>query len=193
MRHSFFSYGFCLVLCLISFSQTAHAIKLGEVELPDVWTQDSENLVLNGAGFREYSFLKVKVYAAALYLIKPEQRADQILKSPEPKVILVRTLRDVSQTDSIKAWKIYLEANCISPCAIDPQAQQQFMSLIPESKAGDAQTYFFSNGTLELYRNGLKIGSIKHAAFSQLVLAKWIGAVPSTEALKRALLGIAPR
>jgi Chalcone isomerase-like len=167
----------------------ARANPAGETGLPEQWAHNKASLTLNGAGFREYGFFKIKVYAAGLYLVQKDSNAETILNSSQPRVIQVKTLRNVSKDDSIKAWKIYLEANCQAPCTIEPKALSSFYALIPESLAGDQQTYIFGADTLEILRNGQSLGVIEQASFARTVLATWIGQQPSTEPLKRALLG----
>jgi hypothetical protein len=170
------------------WTPNAHAANLADHTLPDSWVVGEESLKLNGAGVREYSFLKIHVYVAALYLIERETNHDAILQSTRPRVIHMKMLRDVSREDSIKAWRHYLAENCKLPCVIDKAALMQFESLVPETKANDAQTYVFANAKLEILRNGKKIGEVANAAFANTVLATWIGSVPTTENLKRALL-----
>jgi hypothetical protein len=177
-----------LAISLLAGSPT-WATSSNETGLPPQWTYNKTSLTLNGAGFREYGFFKIKVYAAALYLTQKESNADTILNSPQPKVIQVKTLRNVSKEDAVKAWNIYLQANCQATCSLDPKALEAFTGLIPESLAGDQQTYIFANNALELRRNGQILGIVDHPSFARTVLATWIGTQPSTEALKRALLG----
>jgi Chalcone isomerase-like len=181
---------FCVAIIVSALcAQTALANPAGDTGLPEQWTYNKTSLTLNGAGFREYGFFKIKVYAAGLYLVQKDSNAETILNSAQPRVIQVKTLRNVSKDDSIKAWKIYLDANCQAPCTIEPKALASFNALIPESTAGDQQTYIFGANSLEIVRNGQSLGIIEQASFARTVLATWIGQQPSTEALKRALLG----
>jgi Chalcone isomerase-like len=172
-------------------------VKLAGASLPSTWVIGDTRLVLNSAGLRFYSFLKIPVYAAALYLEKPESDPSEILLSNTTKVIHIRMLRDVGQADSVKAWQIFLEANCRQRCDSNDAALRSFLALIPQAKTGDTQTYVFQtvleNGNktaqLEVFANGRKLGVIRHSHIPSIVFESWIGQVPTTEELKLALLG----
>jgi hypothetical protein len=180
-----------ILVLLLLIPSLAWAVKVGETELPDMWTLNEQTLVLNGAGIREYSFLRVPVYAAALYLPARQQNESAILKATTPRVVHMKMLRDATREDSAKAWDVYLSANCKSPCVINSDARQKFLKFIPETRSGDTQTFVFREGDLEIFRNGKSLGTIVDGTFTTVVLASWIGEVPTTENLKKRLLGIA--
>jgi Chalcone isomerase-like len=180
---------FAFIFLCVSVMSTAHAARVAGHDLPDTWKLGEQTLVLNGAGVREYSFLKIHVYVAALYLAEREANQDAILQSIKPRVLHMKMLRDVSREDSGKAWRHYLNENCKAPCVLDPSALKTFEALVPETKTNDTQTYVFANTKLEIFRNGMKLGEVPNASFANTVLSTWIGAVPTTESLKRALLG----
>jgi hypothetical protein len=179
-----------LLFLLLLAPSFVWAVKVGETELPDMWALNEQTLVLNGAGIREYSFLRIPVYAAALYLPVRQQNEALILKSTAPRVVHMKMLRDATREDSAKAWDVYLAANCKSPCVMSNEARQKFLKLIPDTRAGDTQTFVFREGELEILRNGKSLGTIADLAFANIVLASWIGEVPTTESLKKRLLGI---
>jgi Chalcone isomerase-like len=181
---------FILILLLLAPS-LVWAVKVGETELPDTWAINEQTLILNGAGIREYSFLRIPVYAAALYLPTRQQNEVVILKATTPRVVHMKMLRDASRDDSAKAWDVYLVANCKSPCVMNNESRQKFLKLIPDTRAGDTQTFVFREGGLEIFRNGKSLDVIADTAFATVVLASWIGDVPTTENLKKRLLGIA--
>lgn len=176
---------------LLLIPSLAWAVKMGGTELPDTWAINGETLVLNGAGLREYSFLRIPVYAAALYLLAREKNEFAILKATTPRVVHMKMLRDVTREDSAKAWDVYLTANCKPPCVMNNESRKKFLELIPDTRDGDTQTFVFRDGGLEIFRNGKSLGAITDAAFTVVVLASWIGDVPTTEDLKKRLLGIA--
>ena len=185
-----------LLVCGLVFSSFAHAIKVGDVELPDTWAVEQDTLVLNGAGMREYGFFRINVYVGALYLPKRDNNAQAILNSSAPRVIHMKMLRNVGREDSVKAWTHYLEANCEAQkptCAKQSDtfkaALLTFQKLVPDTREGDTQTYVFNDGVAVMLRNGAKLGEVRDPAFARALLASWIGSVPTTEDLRRALLG----
>jgi Chalcone isomerase-like len=179
-----------ILILLLLVPSLAWAVKVGETELPDTWAINEQTLILNGAGIREYSFLRIPVYAAALYLPARQQNESKVLMATTPRVVHMKMLRDVSRDDSAKAWDVYLVANCKSPCVMNNESRQKFLKLIPDTRAGDTQTFVFREGELEISRNGQSLGTIADTAFNIVVLSSWIGDVPTTENLKKRLLGI---
>ncbi|MDQ3564623.1 MAG: chalcone isomerase family protein [Pseudomonadota bacterium] len=81
------------------------------------------------------------------------------------------------------------EQNCTSPCVLPQKEIAAFQLFIPDSRSGDTQTYA---DRMEVFSNGKRIGEVKGAGFTRLLLSTWIGPpAPPTEALKNALLGLA--
>jgi hypothetical protein len=176
-----------LAACIPAISS---AVQVGKLSLPDQWTVDGEALALNGAGTRQYGFLKIDVYVAALYLRKPDRSEQSILSSTSPKVMHLRFLRDVSQKDTVRAWQVYFESNCQSPCVLPRESIAAFNALVPPSKEGDTQTYVVKPDSIEFSNNGRLLCTVRGAEFSKLLLSTWIGASPTTPELKKALLGL---
>ena len=171
------------------FPVAAHALQVGDAVLPDQWAINGRALMLNGAGLREYGFLKIDVYAAALYLSAKMTDERQVLASTAPRVLHMHFFRNVSRDDTLKAWDHYFAENCKFSCSLPQQEIAAFKQLVPETVAGDTQTWVFQAGTAELLRNGISVGRVQGTAFSRLLLSTWIGDVPSTAELKSALLG----
>jgi hypothetical protein len=178
-----------LLAVLCAWPLLAMGAKAGKDSLPDEWTVDGSKLVLNGAGPREYGFLRIKVYVAGLYLSKRESASNTVLDSDTPKVLHTRFLRDVSLKDTLSAWDYYFEQNCTGTCTLPKEQIEAFKALVPETQAGDTQTYVFRADGVEMLRNDKSLGIVPGADFARLLLSTWIGEVPTTPALKKALLG----
>jgi Chalcone isomerase-like len=177
-----------LTALILSLTSPLQAATIAGHEVPENWRHKDNTLVLNGAGVREYSFLKIHVYVAALYLTKRETDSATVLQSKQPRIMRLKMLRDISREDSIRAWRYYLHENCKPPCELNANALRAFESLVPETKTNDTQTYIFADGKLDIMRNDVRLGEVADAAFANTVLATWIGSVPTAENLKRALL-----
>jgi len=149
---------------------------------------DGQVLVLNGSGVRSYSVFGIEIYAAALYLPARESSGPAVLAGPRPVVIDVRMLRAVSREDSVKAWAHYQRANCSAPCVLAPDALEGFLQRVPAAEEGALQRYVFRADRVELFDGERSLGSVVGGEFARTVLATWLGAVPSSPALKRALL-----
>lgn len=148
--------------------------------------------MLNGAGLREFGFLKIDVYAAALYLSEKQSDAHAVLASLEPKVLQMRFLRDGSREDTPKAWDIYFAKNCVTPHVLPAREIENFKSFIPATPAGETQTYFFYADRVRVDSGGRVLGEVQGADFVRLLLSTWIGVAPTTPELKNALLGVTP-
>jgi hypothetical protein len=175
------------VLC--SWPLLAYSVQVGKESLPDQWTVDGATLVLNGAGPREYGFLKIKVYVAALYVVQRNSSSEGVLDAKTPKVLYTRFLRDVGLKDTLDAWDYYFAQNCTGSCTLPKEQIEAFKALVPVTVAGETQTYLFRADGVELLRNDKSLGVIQGAEFARLLLSTWIGAEPTTPALKKALLG----
>jgi len=175
-----------LLLCL----PLAAAADTGGVVFPERWTLGQTGLIRNGEGLREYGFMGIDIYAAALYLKTAAHDAAAVLSSSEPKVLHMHFLRDFTRQDTLKAWDHSFAQNCPPPCALPQKELAAFQAFIPDSRRGDTQTYEFYADRVNVRANSRPIGSVEGAAFSRLLLSTWIGAAPPTEALKRALLGL---
>lgn len=178
-----------LLAALALWIPPAGAMEVVGVELPDRWPLDDKTLVLNGAGVREYGALGVDVYVAALYLPAKQGAVSAVLDSVGPKLLHMVFFRDVTQEDTVKAWEYYLKANCQAPCVLPNKQLEQFYRLVPATEEDDSQTYLFREDTVQILVNGKPVGQVKGGGFARLLLATWIGEVPTTKALKRALLG----
>lgn len=183
-----------LALLLAALALPAQAVQVGEATLPDQWPLTSldgspQTLLLNGAGLREYGPLGIDVYAAALYLTVRESDPQKLLASSTPKVLHMHFFRDGSVEDTRKAWGVYFTKNCTAPCLLPQATIAQFNALLPPTVKGETQTLSFDTQGLALARNGKTLGRIDDADFARLVLATYIGAQPTTQALKKALLG----
>ena len=73
-----------VALALLLAALPASALEISGVKVPDSIQVDGKPLVLNGAGLRTRSFLKVKVYVGALYLTQRSTDAAAIVALDAP-------------------------------------------------------------------------------------------------------------
>jgi hypothetical protein len=184
--------GGLLLVTSMLVSPTAPVAAAPLDELPQHWRYEGQLLVRNGAGVRQYGLLRWDIYLAALYLPARESDPQRILDGPGPKVVHMRFLRSASREDTLKAWRVYLERNCSAPCVMPAAALQRFEALVPATQSADVQTYYFDPSGVSMDLNATPLGRVEDAAFARILLATWIGEHPTSESLKRALLGIPP-
>jgi hypothetical protein len=172
----------------LSLCCAARAAVLDGVELPPTIVAGGATLLLNGYGLRTYSILGIHIYLAALYLQHPSTNAEQILRSPETKLLLVRFEHSVSADTARNAWRNGLINNCVAPCQLDPNDLARFLAAIPTMHAGDNYTLLFNRYGASVSVSGRSVGVIQHPAFAQAVLATFLGPKPGAPALKQELL-----
>ena len=184
-----------LISLLFFVSLSASAMIKDSVTLPDTETVQNHALVLNGMGFRKATFLKLKVYAAGLYLEQKSQNSEEIINSPGVKKVVMKFMRNVSVGDVRGAWDKSFKALCDAKCnSTQPDIQKQIQRLqdaMEDLKEGDIMSYTFGPDQLEIAIRGEKKTQIPAAGLlAQLVLKTWIGANPPNAELKEGLLGL---
>jgi hypothetical protein len=170
-------------------ASSARAAELEGVSLPNQQRIGHTELRLNGIALRTWSFLRVPVYVAGLYLVHPDSDPARILRSPEMKLLDIRFLRDVSRTKAQEAWREGFARNCTAPCELPEADEARFLAAVPAMRKGEQFSILFSAEGAEITAAGRLIGRIANAHFATVMLASFIGPYPPTPQLKRELLG----
>jgi hypothetical protein len=191
-REAFVRRWSCRVLTMLAllapFSTTATAAQLGGVYLPDAVHIEGKTLVLNGIGQRLYSFLRVPIYVAGLYVQHPSTDANAILDSPEVKLLTIKFQHDVSAEDARTAWRDGFDDNCVAPCHLDPNAVSRFLAAVPAMHVGDIYTILFTPDGARVDAGKHPLGVIRLPRFAQAMLATFLGPRPASFPVKEALL-----
>jgi hypothetical protein len=145
-------------------------------------------LHLNGFGLRTYSILDLHIYVASLYLEHPSNNPDEIIRSPETKLMTVKFERGISADRARNAWRENLENNCLAPCHLDPEDVERFLSLVPAMHAGDNYDLIFRHNGATVTVNGQEIGTFYKRQFAEVMLATFIGPNTKLPGLRQALL-----
>ncbi len=140
-------------------------------------------LLRNGEGARRY--LGISVYRAALYLPRSMRDPAAILAAAGPWLILVRQERVVPRATVLQAWRLAYAENTAQP------APAALLSWAQAAEPGAGEEYAASAAGVRLAGPRRQDGWLPGAAAAHDLLATWLGPVPPTEALKRALLGLA--
>ena len=177
------------VLAILAIPAGA-AATLDGVSLPETATLGTTELRLNGIALRTYSWLRIRIYVAGLYLERPSHDAETILRSPEKKLLVVRFIHDVDAEDARKAWREGFDDNCRAPCRLAPADVARFLAAVPAMRSGDRSTLAFTPAGVSITLNGQTLGMISDPMFAHAVLATFIGPKPPTDRLKRGLLGV---
>ncbi len=166
----------------------AHAADLDGVQVPATLQAGGKTLYLNGLGLRTYSILGIHIYAASLYLEHLSTNPQEIIQSPETKLLAVRFEHIVSADQARNSWRTGLENNCIAPCQLDPHDVETFLSQVPEMHAGDNFYLLFTQNGATVTVNGQQIGTIPRRQFAEAILATFLGPHPASPTLKHELL-----
>lgn len=179
-----------LLSFLILASHNVLAAELEGVEFAETYTLDGSSLVLNGVGMRLATFVKVKVYAAGLYLEAKETDGKKIIASDTKKVIRMVFKRDVDADVIQDAWTEGVKNQCKKDerKTLQPSLTQ-LNALMSDMKDGEEMLYTFNKGTIEVFVNGKSKGTVKNDRMAQVLLGCWIGAKPPNKELKAGLLG----
>jgi hypothetical protein len=169
------------------------AATLEGVMMPDTYLVAGHTLYLNGIGLRAATIFQVKVYVAALYLTQPSHDAQQILASPDPKVIRLQFLHSGSKEAVQQRLRTGEMVNCGSgDCPVSAKADfERFVAAAPAVDVGDTATYFYTSKGVRVFANDRIIGDYVNPDLARLLLAGFIGDHPPTQDLRSHLLGLA--
>jgi long-chain acyl-CoA synthetase len=175
-----------LIACLCA--QPLHAATLDGVTLPDRVAVGNKTLVLNGFGLRRATIFNVKVYLAGLYLESRSSNADQIMRSTQPKRLVLRLLHDAKRSQVAKAWREGLADNK-EPLRPLESRLNELAAAMPDFKKGDQVTFDFASDSLGVTLNGGFRKTIPGRDFSRAMLGLWLGPSLRGDDLEARLLG----
>jgi hypothetical protein len=170
----------------------ASAVTLSGMTLPDSYSVSGQSLVLNGMGLRTLTFLRIRAYVAGLYLAHPSHDAQQILASPDTKVLILKFIRSGSKERVQGEYRAGEAKNCGNG-GCNPADQADFERLVasaPAVQAGDTSTFVFTAKGVQVFANDRMIGDYANRDLARQLLAGFIGDHPPSQALRRQLLGL---
>lgn len=178
-----------VAVLVAAFAAPLAAITVAGVNLADTAKVGDQTLVLNGTAVRtKYSF---KVYAAGLYLAQRQTDAAAALAADAPRRMVMHFLRDVEKAKICEGWNEGLAANTPGASAELKGQFAQLCSWMPDATPATQIVFTYIPGTgTTVQAVGLTKGTIPGKAFSDALLAVWIGPKPGPgEAFKKGLLG----
>lgn len=153
---------------------------------------DGVELVLNGAGLRNFMFFDI--YVAALYLPKRQADAHAVLRHDLPRRMRITLLREVSAERDVEFLMGGLEDNNTpEELAAIQVPLDQFLHMIRAlgtvAKGSVVQLDYLPDVGTRVWLNQRLLGTVSGAAFNRSLLKIWLGEQPIQEKLKKALLG----
>jgi hypothetical protein len=166
-----------------------HAREIKGVQVPEQVSISGRECKLNGAGVLKWLF--VSIYVAAAWMEKPTQDAQQALDSDQVKRIEATYFVNAPGKDLMNGLRKELDKQPEAVRQAQRANHERFLSFFAEGiRTGGSMriTYIPGKGT-EVALNGEAKGVIGGRDFMQSVFAIWFGPDPTTEQIKRALLG----
>ena len=183
------------ILMSIFSSGLVQAGVIQDVNFSDGLNVQGKNLILNGLGVRtkKIVFVKVKVYAAGLYLESRSNDRNAILTDRKIKRLDMHFLHDVSKDKLIQAWSEAFESNC-EPSVMDCKQVATLMAKIKpfadDLKVGDRISItFLPEDVVMKFKDQAERVISGGTGFSKIMLSAWLGKNPPDEDLQKGLLG----
>jgi len=181
-----------LILILSLFLTTSQAVEMAGVNLPEeiLLPDEQSPLILNGVGIRKKFFFKI--YLASLYLKERQSDPLQIIQLDEPKRMQMDMLYSkVEKEKFVEGWNEGFTANNSAEALAPLQARlSRFNDMFETLVEGDRVLLDYLPGTgTRVSIKGIEKGVIPGHDFNQALLKVWLGEVPVTSSLKKALLG----
>lgn len=184
-----------VTLALFAFCHASHPVAAAVFEgvtVPETYAVDGRMLQLNGFGLRTLTIFRVRIYVAALYLEHPSHDANEILSSPDTKVITLHFIHSGTKAQVEKQYREG-EANNCGDGGCDPADRPDFERLVaaaPAVEPGDVSTYIFTNRGVRVYANTKLIGDFSGPDLAHHLLLGFIGNHPPSASLRDHMLGI---
>jgi hypothetical protein len=175
---------------LAFLSTAASAREIEGVKVPETLDAGGSTLVLNGAGVRKKSFLKVKVYVGALYLASPSKDPQAIVASDEPKAVRMVFMRGVDRDRILDTFKEGFEKNS-KPRLADllPKLETIRPAIPAEVKEGQVLSVVYEpgKGTAVAVEGGEAV-TVEGKDFADALFRIWLGKEPADSDLKEGML-----
>ncbi|MCB8876035.1 chalcone isomerase family protein [Acidisoma silvae] len=176
--------------CLFAAQNRAHAAELAGVQMPDHKVVDGVPLTLNGMALRTYSVLGIHIFVAGLFLSEPSHDADEIMASPEPKLLRFVFLHDVDAEQGRKSWVRSLNDNCQAPCHLPSDEVAKFLASVPPMNKGDTVDIRFDNRGIDFTVNGRSLGEVTDPLLAHVILRGYIGPEANPATVRDGILGL---
>ena len=179
---------FSVVVLVLASTFALDAASLAGVTLPDTAQVGGKTLVLNGLGVRKDYM--VKVYVGGLYLEQKSSDANAIIKSDEPKQIVMKFLHGASKSQMTNAFDESFKDNTPDAEKTMKGDIDRLLGALTPVKTGDEMVFTYVPGTgTTLLINGSQKLTIAGPAFGSVLFSVWLGPKPPTADLKKGMLG----
>jgi hypothetical protein len=177
-----------IFIFLAASTLNLQAGSLAGVTLPDTTQVAGKTLVLNGMGIR--TKFMVKVYVAGLYLQQKSSDPDAIIKSDQPKQIVMKFLHGASKSQMTDAFDESFSSNTPEAMKTMKSDIDRLLASLESVKEGDQMVFTYIPGTGTAFAlNGKDKVTISDPAFGPVLFSVWLGPKPPNADLKKGILG----
>jgi len=176
-----------LILALTVYPGTSPAAEVAGVTFDDSMRVGDITATLSGTGVRTKTFLKVKVYAAGLYMEHPSADPSVIMGSDQARAMVMTFLYKKVEGEKLQeSWRDGFEAGTLQASPDLKKRMKQFESLFTEP-AMKGDTYIFAyepgKGTTVILQGDVK-ATIPGPDFASSLMGIWFGENPGDGGLK---------
>jgi long-chain acyl-CoA synthetase len=151
-------------------------------------SEEGYKLHINGIGYRRVTILRIKAYAAALYVKETSNDADKILNDPFERRLVITFFYDADKDEIQEALEEHFIEN--NPKSDHLNQLKEVLPKLPDIKEEDTLTLIFNQNGIKLDINGKTIASNSNIEFGRDILRIWLGEEPPNSSLKDGLLEI---
>jgi hypothetical protein len=181
-------------VALVAAAGLAQARQCDGVSFPEQVTVHGQSLTLNGLGIRKATFLRIKVYVAALYLPHPSTDAAGILAADQPSEIVLHFLWHVTTGQLRDAWRDGFKQSAPQELPALRARIDTLNGWMHGIGSGHSMAFVHRPGQgIEYLLDGVPQGDIPGEDFARAFFGIWLGAHPPGRDLKAGLLGAACR
>lgn len=179
---------FFLLSLIISIN--SYALTLAKVDIKDKIIVQGIQLVLNGAGIRKATWLKVKVYVGSLYLNKKTNNITEVLNQKGPKFLRMHFVRDVGNEKLKKGWREAFKRSLNTEELKKYNSSiNQFVESIQDMEKNDSIDLTFLENKLVYKIKNIQQKDINQKGFPDKLLSVWF-VNEEDEGLKKGLLSL---
>ena len=179
-----------LPLLLAPAVSAAQEATCREISFPRHVQVSGSDLTLNGLGVRKATFLKVNVYVAAFYVVRPSRDPGPLIASDTPQQLILQFVRNVGVDDLRKAFIEGFERAGAAQSAALKERVARLNAWMSDMKTGQRLTFVrLPHSGVQVSVNEVRKGLIEGDDFARALLSIWLGATPPNPELKSGLLG----
>jgi len=165
--------------------------EISGITMPDEFSADGQELVLNGAGVREKFFMDI--YVGGLYLQEKASSAADIIKAESPMTIRLHIVSGLVSSEKMsKATREGFEKATGNDLSGIADKVERFIALFNKEEITKQDVFEFiyqPDRGVKVYKNEKHLDTLKGKDFKEALFGIWLSDDPVQESLKEGMLG----